>query len=67
MGQRKSPSFSRSPALPEAPWNRCAGCPSLNTMSVGMLMMSNWRARSGFSSTLTLATLILSAFSLLDD
>ena len=25
-------------------------------MSVGMLMMSNWRAMSGFSSTLTLAT-----------
>ena len=59
--------FARAPAsswpLPLAPMSRFLASPSLKTSSVGMLMTSKRRARSGLSSTLTLATRSLSACS----
>ena len=52
---RNSPISSRRAPFGFAPTRRLAGSPSLNMMSVGMLITSNRRAMSGLSSTFTLA------------
>ena len=62
------PARTRARGRPWAarPMTFLAGSPSLNRMIVGMLMMPNLLAMAGFSSTLTLPTVTLSACSLGD-